>query len=140
MGKEVLVTVVGTQTTEEGAEDTITLITRGSYFYKNRSYYIVYRESEASGMQGTTTSIKAESDRVTLNRMGASEFRQVFEKGIHNQGKYVTPYGAMFVRVLPWKVEVDLAEGGGSIDLEYEIEAEAQKLGYNKLNITVTEI
>lgn len=140
MGKEVLVTVIGTQTSEEGEEATITLITRGSYFQKKSSYYIVYRESEASGMQGATTSIKAESDRVTLNRMGTSEFRQVFERGMHNQGKYVTPYGAMDIRVLPWKVQVDLTEGGGSIDLEYEIEASAQKLGYNRLNITVTEV
>ena len=91
-------------------------------------------------MQGATTSIRAEPDRVTLNRMGTSEFRQVFEKGMHNEANYVTPYGAMYIRVLPWKVEVDLGEGGGSIDLEYEIEAGAQKLGYNRLNITVTEV
>lgn len=140
MRKEVLVTVTGTQTSEEGEEDTIKLVTTGSYFQKKSFYYIVYRESEASGMQGATTSIKAEPDRVTLNRMGTSEFRQVFQKGMHNEGNYVTPYGAMYIRVLPWKVEVDLGEGGGSIDLEYEIEAGAQKLGYNRLNITVTEV
>lgn len=140
MRKEVLVTVTGTQTSEEGEKDTITLVTKGRYFLKNSSYYIIYRESEASGMQGTTTSIKAESAKVTLNRMGASEFRQVYEKGIYNEGNYVTPYGTMFIRVLPWKVDVELTEAGGSIDLEYEIEAGAQKLGYNKLNITVKEI
>lgn len=140
MNKEVLVTVTGTQTSEEGREDTITLVTKGNYFQKNNHYYIVYRESEASGMPGTTTSIKAESSRVTLNRMGASEFRQVFEKGIYNGGNYVTPYGTMFIQVLPWKVNVELNDVGGSIDMEYEIEAETQKLGYNKLNITVKEI
>lgn len=140
MRKEVLVTVTGTQTRDEGEEDTITLVTRGSYFLKNSSYYIIYRESEASGMQGSTTSIKAESERVTLNRMGTSEFRQVFEKGMQNEGNYVTPYGAMYIRVLPWKVEIDLTDGGGSIDLEYEIEAGAERLGYNKLNIIVTEV
>lgn len=140
MRKEVLVTVRGTQTNEAGEIDTITLITRGEYFLKDRSYYILYRESATSGMEGATTSLKAEAARVTLNRMGASEFRQVYEKGIHYEGSYVTPYGSMPVRILPWKVDVDLTDRGGSIDLEYEIEAGFQRLGYNKLNITVQEL
>ena len=41
MRKEVLVTVTGTQTSEEGEEDTIKLVTTGSYFQKKSSYYIV---------------------------------------------------------------------------------------------------
>jgi len=140
MRKEVLVTVKGTQTNDVGENDTITMVTRGDYYHKKSFYYIIYRESEASGMKGATTTLKAEPCRVTLNRMGTSEFKQIFEKGIYNEGNYISPYGSMFVRVLPRKVEVDLTDSGGSIDLEYEIEAGAQKLGYNTLMITVKEV
>lgn len=138
--KEVLVTVRGTQTNDLGERETIELITTANYYQKNSSYYIVYNESEISGMAGTTTSLKAEPSRVTLNRMGTAEVKQVFEEGIHNEGNYVTPYGAMWIRVLPWKVEVDLTEMGGSINLEYELELCREKIGYNELSIIVQEV
>ncbi|HHW42586.1 DUF1934 family protein [Desulfofundulus thermobenzoicus] len=140
MRKEVLVTVRGTQTNDLGERETIELVTKANYYQKNSSYYIVYNESEISGMAGTTTSLKAEPSRVTLNRMGTAEVKQVFEEGIHHESNYVTPYGAMWVRVLPWKVEVDLTEVGGSINLEYELEMCREKIGYNELSITVQEV
>ncbi|WP_066634087.1 DUF1934 domain-containing protein [Desulfolucanica intricata] len=140
MRKEVLVTVRGTQTNDWGEKETIELITKGNYFQKNRCYYIIYNESEISGMEGTTTSVKAEQDKVTLNRMGTAEMKHVFEEGIPDDGNYVTPYGRFFSCVLPWKVEVDLTDVGGSINLEYEVELDKQKIGYNELSITVKEV
>lgn len=140
MRKEVLVTVKGTQTNDLGEKDTIELVTLGNYFLKNSSYYIMYNETELSGMEGTTTTLKAEPTRVTLNRMGTSEMKQIFEEGVHNEGNYVTPFGSMYMRVLPRKVQVDLDDMGGSINLEYEIELAREKLGYNTLSITVREV
>jgi len=138
--KDVLVTVKGTRTDDLGEKETIELVTTGKFFSKKHSYYIVYNESEVSGLEGTTTSLKAEHNRVTLNRMGKSEHKQVFEEGVHNEGNYITPYGNLPTRVLPWKVNVDLTEIGGSINLEYELELNRQKIGYNELSITVEEI
>ncbi|HZK18285.1 MAG TPA: DUF1934 domain-containing protein [Clostridia bacterium] len=143
MHKEVLVTVKGTQNYDMGDRETIELVTVGRLFFKNESYYIMYDETEISGMEGTTTLLKAEnakSDKVTLNRAGTSEFRQVFEEGVHDEGNYVTPFGCMSTRVLPWKVKVDLTEVGGNINLEYELELSRQKIGYNELSITVKEV
>ena len=139
MRKEVMVTVVGTQKTDWGDEDTIEMITVGSYYTKNECYYIIYNESEISGMEGTTTSLKVESNRVVLNRMGMAELRQVFEEGVLNHANYVTPYGAMKLTVMPSKVEVDLTELGGSINLEYELTIGNDKISDNKLSITVEE-
>jgi len=138
--KEVLVTVKGTQTNEFGEKDTIELVTRGNYYYKNNAYYIVYNESRLSGLEGATTSLKAEPRRVTLNRMGAAEMKQIFEEGMHNGGMYVTSCGSMEMRVLSRKVEVCLDHAGGSIDLGYDIEMDREKLGYNELRITVKEL
>ncbi len=143
MHKEVLVTVKGTQNYDMGDKETIELVTMGRLFFKNKSYYIIYDESEISGMEGTTTLLKAENakgDKVTLNRAGTSEFRQVFEEGVHDEGNYVTPFGCMSTRVLPRKVKVDLTEVGGNINLEYELELSRQKIGYNELSITVREV
>jgi len=138
--KEVLVTVKGTLTDELGKQETIELVTRGSYFRRSDDFYIVYSESEVSGMAGTTTTLKAEPCRVTLNRMGAQELKQVFEVGVPNRGNYVTPFGSMFCDVLPRKVEVDLTEVGGSISLEYDLTLDRQHIGCQALEITVREV
>jgi len=137
--KVVWVTVRGTRTDDLGEQETVELGTKGDYFQKNESFYIVYPESEISGLAGTFTAWKVEPARVTLNKMGTAEVRQVFEEGVHHRANYITPYGNLPVGVLPRKVEVDLTEVGGSIKLEYELEMSRQKIGYHALSITVEE-
>lgn len=139
MHKEVIVRVKGVQHTEWGDEDTIELVTQGRYYRKADCYYIIYNETEATGMEGTTTSLKAQADRVILNRMGTSELRQEFELGVESQANYVTPYGAMRITVIPSRVDIDLTEQGGNINLEYELSIGNDKIGNNKLCITVEE-
>lgn len=140
MHKEVWVTVRGTRTDDLGEEETVELGTKGNYFQKNASYYITYAESEISGLAGTFTAWKAEPARVVLNKMGTTEVRQVFEEGIRHRANYITPYGSLFIGVLPCKVEVDLTEGGGSIKLEYELEMSRKRVGYHALSIIVEEV
>jgi uncharacterized beta-barrel protein YwiB (DUF1934 family) len=139
MKKDVLVQVKGTQTNDIGESETIELITEGTLFIKPKSYYIIYNESAISGLEGTTTSLKIEPNRVTLNRMGTAELKQTFEEGVMNEGCYVTPYGTMIIGVIPSKVEVDLTDLGGSINLEYELQVGRQKISDNLLSITVKE-
>lgn len=140
MKREVLVTVVGTQTNELGEQDTIELITEAKFFIREESYYIIYNESVLTGMEGTTTSLKVEPQRVTLNRMGTSELKQTFEEGVFNSSCYITPFGTMQLAVLPSKVEVDLTDAGGSINLEYELKTEGHKISDNQLFISVKSL
>jgi uncharacterized beta-barrel protein YwiB (DUF1934 family) len=140
MNKEVLISVKGTQLNEFGEVDQQELVTKGSLFLKKGKYFIIYSESELTGMSGTTTTLKVEPDRVTLNRMGTSEQKQVFEQGILHRGNYITPFGKMIMGVIPSKVEVNLTDLGGSINLEYELEVDCQKISDNMLSITVKEV
>ncbi len=139
MNKSVIISVTGTQVNEFGEVDVQELVTTGVYYEKKGAYFIIYNESEITGMPGTTTSVKAESRRVTLNRMGESQHKQVFEAGLRNRGNYITPYGMMYIAVIPSKVDVSLTDSGGSINLEYELEIENQKISDNKLSLTVRE-
>ncbi|MGB9661388.1 MAG: DUF1934 domain-containing protein [Moorellaceae bacterium] len=140
MKKEVLVKVKGTQTHEWGEQDSIEFVTEGRLFSRDNSYYILYNESGLAGMEGTTTSLKIEPSRVTLNRMGTAEHKATFEEGVLSDGFYVTPYGTMRLTILPFKVEVHLTESGGSINLEYELQVGYEKVSYNQLEITVSSI
>ncbi|GAW93772.1 DUF1934 domain-containing protein [Calderihabitans maritimus] len=137
MKKDVWVRVKGVQRNERGEEDIIELITEGRLFRKEDSYYIIYRETAISGMEGTTTSLKVEPSRVTLNRMGASEQKQTFEEGLLHTGSYITAFGTFHMSVITSRVDVDLTDDGGSINLEYELQVGREKISDNKLSIMV---
>jgi uncharacterized beta-barrel protein YwiB (DUF1934 family) len=138
--KDVLVRVKGTQVNNLGERDSIEVITEGRFFIRKHNYYILYNETRVSGMEGTTTSLKIEPRRVTLNRMGTAAQKTTFQEGVLNEGYYVTPYGTMDITVLPSKVEVDLTEMGGSINLEYELQLGQEKVSDNQLQITVENL
>lgn len=140
MKKQVLITVQGRQTNDCGEQDTQELVTVGEYICKDQVYYLLYKETEMCGMEGTTTSVKVEGERVVLNRMGATQLKQIFQVGETHQSNYVTPYGRMLLNVLTARVDVDLTEVGGSINLEYELTIGAEKVSDNKLFITVKEV
>ena len=140
MGKPVLITVTGTQVNECGDVDTQEFITTGNCSLKKDAYFLIYSESEITGMAGTTTSLKVEPGRVTLNRMGASQLKQVFETGLRYRSNYVTPHGSIYMAVVCSKVEANLTDSGGSINLEYVLEVENQKLSDNILTVTVREV
>lgn len=133
-------TITGVQINDLGEEDTIELMTQGKLFIKDKSFYIVYSESEISGMAGTTTSVKIQQDRVILNRMGTSEHRQIFEVGVVNESNYITPFGSMWMRVLPSKVDVAIDQTGGKVNLEYELHIGQDKVSDNKLSIMIEEV
>ena len=139
MSINVIISVKGTQVYEHGEADVQELITTGTYYSKDGAYFIMYTESEVTGMSGTTTFLRAEPARVILNRTGTSQQRQIFEIGLRHLGNYITLYGVMLMAVIPSEVEVNLTDIGGSINLEYELEVENQKISDNRLSLTVRE-
>jgi uncharacterized beta-barrel protein YwiB (DUF1934 family) len=138
--RPILVRVRGTQVKGPGDEESIELVTEGRLYRRDCSYYILYQESCLSGLEGTLTSLKIEPTRVVLNRSGGTSQRQSFEEGVWHQSYYVTPYGILRVGVIPSRVDVDLTESGGSINLEYELQIEQEKVSDNRLLITVQRL
>ncbi|KAB2953835.1 DUF1934 domain-containing protein [Heliorestis acidaminivorans] len=138
MKKSVLVSVLGTQKNEFGEIDRIELLTPGTFFIRDGSYYIVYKETEITGMEGTTTTVKAEPHLVTLNRMGTQDLKQTFEEQVPNASLYVTPYGSMNLTVIPSKVQVSISDEGGIIDLAYELQVDQRKISDNTLTLQIT--
>ena len=59
MNKEVLISFKGTQNNGE-ERDKIELYTEGKFYKKGDHYYISYAESELTGMEGTTTTLKVD--------------------------------------------------------------------------------
>lgn len=138
----ILITVSGTQRDALGEESRIELVTPARYWQKDGIEYILYEETEVSGMQGTTTALKLFSDHVSLVRMGKVQQKQEFWPGVKSFSTYVTPYGRMKMGVLTNKLAVSFNEADGKIgmiDIHYELEIDGEWQSDNTLFISVRE-
>lgn len=139
MRKEALIHVVGTQNYSEGLDDRMDFITTGTYHKRDNAYYIIYRESEITGMEGVTTSLKVETGKLTLNRMGAANYKQVFERGVLHHSTYITSMGSFYLGAQTEELEIRLTEYGGNITLKYNLYADNDLVSRNTLRIMIKE-
>ena len=64
-----------------GDTDTVELMTRGSLVHKDGAYYIVYKETETTGYEGCTTTVKVADDarKVSMLRYGKQSSQLIIE-------------------------------------------------------------
>lgn len=138
--KKAMITVKGIQTNIQNEQDTIELMTEGSFVKKGEYYYIRYDETEISGMEGTITTLKVKEDMVILMRFGSNHSKMIFEKGIRHESNYVTPFGNVFLGVKPQFIDVKLTESGGELNLKYALDLNDKIISSNELHLTVREV
>lgn len=82
MQENFLITIKGTME-QRGDSDTVELMTRGSLVHKEGAYYIVYKETEATGYEGCTTTVKVAEDarKVSMLRYGKVPSQLIIEEG-----------------------------------------------------------
>ncbi|AFS77242.1 calycin-like domain-containing protein [Gottschalkia acidurici 9a] len=135
--KEVTLKIIGIQTTSDGEEDTMELTTRGKFYEKLGSYFIVYDESEISGMEGATTTLKIQGRKVLMKRFGTSNSSMIFERGKKHTCEYATPYGNMDMDVVTNHIDVDVNENGtGKIEIKYKLNIMGSEVN-NKLSVDI---
>lgn len=138
MKKPVIISFKGTQ--DDGHEkDVVELVTEGSYYKKGNNYYVTYSETELTGMEGTTTTLKIEGDKVTMLRFGQNNTQLIFEQGQRHLCCYETPYGAFTVGVHSRDVNVDVTDHGGNISASYLIEVDNAAVGSNDFTMQIRE-
>lgn len=137
--KPVLVTVQSIQRDEEGQDLKLELVSAGKYCEKNNAQYIVYEESEITGMAGVTTIIKIFGEKILLIRLGKIHQRQEFSKGLNTRSSYKMPFGVVKVEMKTYEFDINLVEGVGTIKLGYDVNLEGIGSNYNQLTITVQE-
>jgi uncharacterized beta-barrel protein YwiB (DUF1934 family) len=121
MESNVILSVVGLQINDGDEPDVMEMITEGTYRKKGDAHYISYKESEWTGMEGTTTTIKATCDELTLIRNGSVNSQFIFQQGKKHLSHYDTGFGAVTVDILARNVEIDIGEHSGNIRLGYEM-------------------
>ncbi len=139
MKKDVSIRIKGVYTSDED-QSTAELFTLGSLYKKNDHYYITYKESETTGFDGCTTTMKIEApDRVTLPRRGSSTSHLVLQKGIRNVGRYDMMGNPMEIGVYTDSLESSSGDCGGDLRLHYTLDMNSSLMSENELEISVSE-
>ncbi len=139
--KEVMVRIRSTQVSQEAGEDTMEFVTEAKLYSKEGALYLLYEESEFSGMPGCKTRLRLRDGEVQLKRFGegagiGNELK--FEKGKRYTGIYDTPFGPIEIELLTNEVESNISEEGkGQVDIDYEVSLKGLLEGRNKMNITL---
>ena len=140
--KDIMLKIVGKQVTIDTEEEQLEFVTEGKYYVKDDSVYLLYDESEFSGMEGCTTSLKITGDHIKMQRYGDSiglDTEIVFEKGKRFKGFYDTPYGSVEMEVLTNDVvnRIKKDEGRGTLNIDYHISLRGLSEGRSILDIEI---
>jgi uncharacterized beta-barrel protein YwiB (DUF1934 family) len=140
MVRNVFISVKSLQVDTEGETSELTLVAEGKYYEKAGYKYITYKETEVTGLEGTTTCLKLGCGEVTVIRLGSIEAKQVFVMGSIHHCTYVTPHGAFELAVTPLVVEEQVHAGEGYVRLEYDLEMNGRPFSRNILLIKIQSV
>ncbi len=126
-GRRVLVTLLGGSKNEMGeSEEPIRLMTTGELKKTPSGYILRYQESQTDESDGTVMTqdivLMMQPGRVSMNRLGDFGTSMVFVKDRRFEGVYRTPYGDMDMALFATRVDMNLGEDKGSVQLEYQLD------------------
>ena len=137
--KDVLITVRGIQVTADEPANDMELVTEGKYTYENGTGWFTYEETEITGMEGTTTRFDFSPTEAVITREGSVSSKMVFMEGKLNVFLYNTPWGSMTMGIDTHKIDNDLNEHGGSIEIDYTLSFDRAPLSRNRFSVKIKE-
>ena len=141
--KDVLIKIKSTQMSAEAGEDEMEFITEAKLYRRNNTTYLLYEESEFSGVPGCKTRLRLREKDVQMKRFGDGAEpgnELVFEKGKRNVGYYDTPFGPIEIEILTNSLNSTVSEEGcGELEIDYDVSLKGLLEGHNRINITVMQ-
>lgn len=120
--------------------DKVHLMTRGSFLRKNGSFFISYKETEATGYEGNITTVRVDpGGKVSMLRFGTAPSELVIEPGRRHVCHYDSGYGSLSLGVAADEIDNRLDEKGGHLSFSYTLDSGESQISRNRVNITVQE-
>ena len=140
MQENYLISIKGSQNVE-GEVGEIELTTFGSYVKRGASRYIVYKEYASDEVPSERTSVlKIDGSQcLTLMRRGGDNTRLILESGKRHLCQYDTGYGNLMIGIFTSRLDTDLNDAGGSLNVTYTLDINSALSSTNELSITVKE-
>ena len=139
MEEKYLIQILGEVVTD-GDRETIDLTTTGDFYKADGDYYVKYAESDATGFDGSTTTVKVWKSGASITRNGLYQSCLMIEKGITNLCNYDTPAGSLVLDINGVQIDTDLDEKGGRINMEYTLNSGGLLISENKLTMNIKEL
>ena len=133
-----LIKIIGTQTAD-GEQDVIELTTTGTLEKTQDGWTLCYNETEATGMEGTVTTLEMSPGRLNLIRSGSHPSMLILEKNQRHHCNYHTPYGTIDLGTYASQLEYRLNERGGEILFSYTLGFNGGVSSAHTIHITVQE-
>ena len=129
--------LVSSQSDGDNKEST-ELLSRAKYEKTPEGYKLTYDESEATGFDGSTTTIELfEGKKVVMSRTGSVSSNLGIGLGKKHHCVYGTPYGDLMVGVNANYIRSDLNDEGGKLDFKYVIDVNSSYVGDFDISIEV---
>ena len=125
----VMLSICGRQNYIDQEPEVIELVTEGTLENTGIGWEICYKESELTGLEGASTSFLVESEKITLTRTGNLTSQMIFRVGIPHESLYNMGFGVLMITVNATKIQYDLSNDGGWVDLSYGIAIEQTAAG-----------
>jgi len=135
---DVLIHIKGTQTVD-GESDVVELTTAGTLEKLADGWKLCYSESEVTGMNGTTTELHIQPQRVQLERTGSHPSMLILEKHRRHHCNYNTPYGTIDLGTYTSDLDCSLTEQGGALRFSYTLGFNGSVSSAHTVDITVQE-
>lgn len=136
---DAVIKIVGTQNFGTESQDTIELVTDGTYEFRGGNAEIRYSESELTGLEGTETALYITPEEVRMERWGTMTSSTIFREGERNDYLYETPYGKMTLGMDTRKIFAHFDETGGNMIIDYVMDMDHALSGRNQFQINVRE-
>ncbi len=138
MTKKVSITIDSTQIVD-GESDKTELFTVGTLEADKDGYKLCYDESEATGFEGSSVTVKLLPDSVTVMRTGKAVSTLIIERGKKHHCHYGTEFGDFLIGVNTDEIKNDLTENGGEVYLKYTLDINSSLMSENEMRINVKE-
>lgn len=137
MKQSVVLSICGKQFYEGQDPEIIELVTEGTMERIENGWDICYEESSLTGMEGVTTCFRVEPDKITLTRTGRLHSQMVFQIGVMHESLYRMEFGALMITVCASRLEYDITQQGGTVDLTYGIDIEQSAGGLVEYHLDI---
>lgn len=135
MAKDVLISVKGTQLMGE-ENDTIEIITSGTWYEKNGKQYLIYEEAIGDTEELTHNTVKISPDKVEVKKKGLVESQMTFECGKKTMANYLTPVGLIVLGLTTSAMEVSAEENSLRLSITYSLEMNGEYISGCRLELS----
>lgn len=122
MTKDVIVKISGLQFAGEEDNDSIEVVTFGTYYKKNNKHYVLYDEVMEGTTEITKNVIKISEDSMEVTRKGSASVHMVFEKDKKNVSYYHTPFGNLLIGIDAKRIQIEESDLDINVKVKYGLE------------------